>query len=444
MFMQKKKILIIEDDPKALSSIIDILGKDFEVKSVAAGEGVSEAASFLPHLVILDNDIKDRDGFELYRKLRRLSSKLKVIMISGSSNVAPAVTAAKLGVNDYLMKPLVPKTFNESIKKLLAEEEVRPSLIITEVSGAEWLKGTSHSIETLFRNIESVLGINSDIILFGEKGINKASIAEIIHVNGLKRRRKFVKLDLLSFKREGTESYFWGSLQELLQERQGGLDIEEEVCGTLFLSGIESLSDHFAQSIFKYLKERKEKTLEGKLDKDIRVIISIEDTSKLISLEKSGLISNFVRLDLPALRERKEDIPILINSYIKKFSDQYSKSISGISGDILELFIVYNWQGNYEELESLIKIAVLNAVEDMISIKNLPMDFKFVVDTSLEEAFSTGDLRLESLRRDFESNFFSVILEKTDWDEAKASQMLDIPRNVFSERIKELGITQRK
>ena len=156
------------------------------------------------------------------------------------------------------------------------------------------------------------------------------------------------------------------------------------------------------------------------------------------------MISSFIRIDLPPLWHRKVDIAILVNSYLKKFSDKYSKSVSGISGDVLELFAVYNWPGNYEELESLINIAVLAAEESVISIKNMPVDLKFVLDTSIQEAFSSGNLGLESLRRNFESRFFRVVLEKSNWDEAKASQMLGIPKPVFSERIKELGLIRPK
>ncbi len=442
--MHKKKILIIEDNPKVIANIQEILGTEYDIKFVQVPEAIDMMASFSPNLVVLDNDLKETDGFELYRKLHWLDSKIKTIMISGSSQVASAVSAAKMGVSDYLMKPLEVKRFSESVKKLLTEEEIKPSLIITQVPGSEWLNGINQRIKSLFKDIEGVLESCSDIILLGERGINKAVVAEIIHINGEKRRRKFVELDLSSFEREDTESYFWGTLQELLKEQKGELNNEEELCGTLFLSGFGRISDHFGKSVLKYLRERKEKLGERRIDKEIKVIISIEATSKLIALEKDKLIGNFITLDIPPLRQRKADIPVLVNSYIRKFSEKYSKSVSGISGDILELFMVYDWPGNYDELESLISFAVLNAEENIISIKNLPLDPKFILDTTIRKAISSNDLSLESLRIDFERQFFRVILEKSGWDDAKASQMLDIPKPVFSERVKELGIKADK
>jgi len=435
-------ILLIEDDPAASLSIKEILGNKY---SVTQAPDVESALKMIGgrkfNLAILDHDLKGEKGLGPYLKIRRIDPTLKVVMISLINDVSVAVSAAKMGVVDFLRKPLEAEKLREVISRHIAKSEEAPRLILTSKSA--WLIGASEIASSLLTQLKSLAASKDDVLVFGEMGIDKRAVAELIHKSGPLSARRFSSIDLMAFNKESSEGLFWSTVQELLEDRTGKTD-EEDLCGTVMLSCIERVSDHFAMSILEFLRKRRTTTSFERLDKLIRVIVSAEDAIRLSELETKGYFEGFSKLNIPTLRERKEDIPILISACVDQASSKYSKSVKGISAEALRFMSFYRWPGNYRQLESFLTLAVLNMKEDVISLKEMPVDADMVTEVYLKESDVSGILSLGELDQGFEKKFIGMVIDHAGGDEGRAASFLDIPKTAFQERIKTLGLTGRR
>ena len=432
------KILLIEDDPRVSSLVKETL-PDYEVlesRTLDEAKAILGKASF--DLFILDSDLRGQDTLSIFRTLRSSYPDLPSIVISSLGEVALAVSAAKLGAFDFLRKPLEIEKLKEAVKNAMLAPKESPSFTTENLEDFEWALGDSKVLLQFIFNLEEAAGAGRDILIIGEDGIPKEAIALAIHENSKLKRRKFSSLSLSSFKKDASESHFWIALQEFLQEGRGER-MESDLYGTIDLKEFEGLSDHFKESILRYLKERKDEKFVGKVDRSIRVTVEVNDLLGMAGLEGKGLLSNFMRIEVPKLRERKEDIPIIVAAYINKFSDQLGKNVRNISTEALEFMMKYDWPGNYNELKNVILVAALNTANESIGARDLPISFKMLLSGPLKKV-ARGSLRLDSLRSQFEKELYQKVLEKTSFDEGEGALLLNIPKSVFSSRLKKLGL----
>jgi two-component system response regulator PilR (NtrC family) len=437
-----KTILYIGDDSETRSLISQSLGVDFTVKHV---EHISDALkvilSALPSLVIFDYDLKDGGGIDSYLKIRRISPRLKVMVISALNDIGLAVSAAKLGAADFLRKPLEADRLREAvIKNTFALEKARP-FRPESIPGGEWLSGSSEKLSALISAVTSAAESDKDVTLFSEAGIDKGSVAFLIHSLWAPSMRKFVRLDLLSFAKESQEGLFWSALKELLEERMGNVD-EDELCGTVFLTGIDRVSEHFRLSILDFLRHRRSGQALMKIDSSIRVILSFEDPLCFADLQAKGNLESFLKINLPPLRERASDIPLLLDRYIKKFSVLHNKSAEGVSLDVLKFLVYYDWPGNYREFEATIELSVLNSSGNMIF--EVPFDLEMLNSRLLKELKAENGVSLSALRDSLEKILYKAVLESSNFDEAKAAAFLDVPKTAFSKRAADLGLSYKR
>ena len=419
----KKTILLIEDDSKTESAVREALGKEYDLETVKNGEG---AAVFLrkktPDLMVIDFDLKGKDGLQVFKELQ---PGVKVIMLSASGSIPLAVTATKLGVSDFLRKPINLEQLKNAVEKNISQEA--PRLRWTE--GMEWLRGESERLKKMYADMEEALSDNRDIILIGERGIPRERVAEFIHQNGPKKGRKLASIDLSSFRRESLETHFWANLQELMTlPETSSLRGEEDLYGTIYLENLENLDELFKQTIFKFFAERK-----GKIDKSIRAIMGIYDRSEA----QTANLKNFAIIEIPPLRQRKEDLPYLLGLYLKRHSARYNKKVKFVSSELLSLLGAYDYPGNYLELERLIQGAVLEADSEKLELKNLPLDFKMLLQTGLKQGLGKN-LPLEAARKKFEKALYGIMLEKLEGQNSRLARFLDVPKASLIERLEDL------
>jgi two-component system response regulator AtoC len=436
----KKSILLVEDDPNVSRSVRDIMGDEHRIKECKSLDEALKSLGAEPfNLVIFDHDLKSDGGIDGYKKLRRFDPHARVVMMSVLGDIGVAVMAARLGVSDFLKKPLEADKFKETISKNLALYDRGYTLNLEEVQGLGWLKGTSERLLRLFKDVSGVVQGRSDVVIYSERGIDKASIANIIHGAGPFSQRRFVTLDLLSFGREGTESHFWSTIQKLLQGRSSEVT-SEDLTGTIMLNGLEHLSDHFTLSVLDFLKKRRSATDLEKIDKGVRIVLTIEDPEKLVELEAEGHLSGLAQIYLPPLRERREDIPLILDAHLSDLSGRRNKSVKNVSSDALKFLVIYDWPGNYRELELLADVAALKSTTGCISLKDLPLDSGALVREHLREWLLESGYSLDNLRRGFEKKLYGIILENVDGDEGRAASFLDLPKTTFSDRARSLGL----
>jgi DNA-binding NtrC family response regulator len=409
-----KKILLIEEDPKIEAGVAAALA-EYEVEVVGGEQAADHLQKSRPDLIIFDIDLKAGDGLQLFRQVHLLAPQIKILVLSVSNNIPQAVALTKMGAADFLRKPLVAEQLKAAVRAGLAAEET----VFGPAAGVGWLQGESPKLKKLYSDIQSALAASNNIVLFGEKGIEKKDLVKLIHAHSLKRKRKLQVLDLASFRRENMEAFFWGTVKELMAEPDlGAVQNEEDRTGTLYLENLESIDQSFKLSIFDFFRERK-----GKVDKEILALIGI--------CEKSVIpLDNFV--EIPPLRERKEDLPHLISHYLKLYSVKHNKKVKGVSADFLDFVAAYDYPGNFRELECLMEQAVLRAASETLDLADISLDFNGLVEVSIKKA-SRGGLE------EFEKDLCGLLLAKTGGDVAAAARFLDMPRTVLNERIAELG-----
>lgn len=413
--MTKKTILLIEDDHKTENAIRESLGREYNLETVKDGEA---AAAFLkkktPDLMIIDFDLKKEDGLQVFKKLQ-LSAK--VIMLSALGSIPLAVSATKLGVSEFLRKPIDAKQLRIAVEQNITREETR----LRWVEGLEWLRGGSPKLKKMFSDISYALQGTKDILLIGERGIPAEKVAEFINVNSPHKNRRLIKIDMSSFRKESLEPHFWASVQEFMAVPEGSsLQSEKERCGTLYLENVCNLDEHFLLAIFNFFKERK---------KSLRVIFGYYD--------KKTIPGGYALVEIPPLRERKEDLPYLLELYLKRYCSKYNKRVKFVSTEVLEFLATYDYPGNYLELERMIQEAVLKSPGENLELKDFPLDFLGMLQTSLKEGMAQN-LTLEEAKRRFEKDLYHLVLRKSDGDSSKVARFLDVPKSVLVERLKDL------
>lgn len=421
--MAKKTILIIADEHKTITSLKEMLGHRFHLEVVKGSKTAAAALDTkLPDLIIIDFDLKDEDGLEVFSSL---GATIKVIMLSASGNIPLAVSATKQGVAEFLSKPLEAGQLLKAVEANIAREDLRLRL----TAGTEWLVGESTAQKKMISQIQDALRSNKDIVLIGERGIPKDRVAEFIHGNGPKAGGSLVRVDLAAFRQENLETHFWASVQEIMSLPQANtIQDEADRCGTIYIANIDALDEIFKLSVVNFLASRP-----AKIDQTIRAIIGVYDSSEAQKFTNKDL----VEIEIPPLRERKGDLPYLLEFYLKLYSNKYGKNVKFISAELFDFLILYAYPGNYVELAKMIEASVLTASSDKLEFENFPFNYEGLAGVSLKKGIRTN-LTLQEATRSFEKDLYYILLQKAGGDSSKVARLLAVPKTVLAERIENL------
>jgi len=423
-----KRILVFSKEPSVSADVESMLKGSFGVKAVADLNGaVEQLKRAQPDITLIDGECEGINGLESFRTLKSVFPRIKPVMISKKGSIDEAVAAAKSGVLDIISKPLQKEVLLASLEKIVSRTDLRGRVPSPPECG-EWLKGTSRQLAELFLKAEEASQSEQDIVLSGGPGVPKASFARMIHDNSQNKRKKFVELKMSSFEKEASESMFWTAINELLADHPVDTRSEKEASGTVYLDGFDSLPAHFIRSITDFLADRRQ----GKSDRTIKIILGLGGIKEVAG--------NLLRIDLPGLEERREDIPDIASALIDRFNVKYGKGVKGISFKALEILLDHSWPGNYDELEAVLEGAVLRSGQEMIDLKDLPADASMAVSSGIKKALAREDRDLAEARTCFQKYLIETVLACAAFDRDAASRILDIPKTGLAESIKKLGI----
>jgi DNA-binding NtrC family response regulator len=404
-----------------------------------------KTASF--DVVLLDVRLPDANGMEVLRLLRDASPRAEVIMITGFSSITDAVEAVKQGAFYYVEKPfsleqielIVARAYERS---RLTSENRRLRLQASSHSGFEGIVGMSATMRSLFEAAAKVWDVDCNVLIQGESGTGKELLARAIHSNSPRSRGPFVSFNCGALSEDLVANELFGHEREAYtgaETTRIGL-MEAAQKGTLFLDEIGEMPTSMQVKLLRVLQERSLLRVGGTrpIELDIRIICATNT-----DLERELAAGRFrrdlyyrlkvVQLRVPPLRERKEDIPILISHFLEKYSLAYHKNVRGFARDALDIVMSYSFPGNVRELENVVSGAVALSDGELVAARDLPADIGELEITTL------GQEKLASLE-EHERAYIERVLRATGGNRNRAAQVLGLARTSLWRKIKKYGL----
>lgn len=456
----KAKILIVDDDNLVSISLKKALIRlDFEVEACTNAEEVFDfISSFEPDVILLDIYLTSTNGIELLRKMRSQGISTPVIMITGYADVNIAVQAIKAGAQDFLLKPLdleqLRIVVNNSVEKIeLSKEVTKLKSLLQEDQLSPEFFGKSKKIQKIVSFAEKVAkSPDTTVLIEGESGTGKEMIARFLHQNSPRAQKSFIPINCAAIPKELAESEFFGHERGAFtgaaqKTKLGKFELADG--GTILLDEIAELTLDLQVKLLRVLQERKFYRVGGEkeINVDVRIVAATnknleEEVKKGNFREDLFYRLNVAKIEMPALRERKEDIPILVYSFIKEFSAKFQKRITGVSKEAMEIIQNYSWKGNIRELRNVIERAVLLTESDELK----PVDLNLF---SSEKVLDTREFVLkipnEGIKIDVVlKSLIQQTLKITKGNQVKAAKILGLSRSKLRYRMELLGMQMTK
>ena len=383
------KILVADDDADSLDGLTTLLTSwGYEVETAHDGEeAYQRALAFRPDLVIADLVMAGMDGLALAGALQQDYPSATVIILTGHATVDTAVTAMKRGVYDYLTKPVDTRRLRPLIEKALEKTEILREVTLLrrqlkEARGLGRLLGTSRSMQEIYHVIEVAAGTGAPVLISGESGTGKELVARTLHEMSSRRKAPFVAVNCSAIPETLLESELFGhekgAFTGALERRAGYFELADK--GTIFLDEIVEMSPALQAKYLRILQEGQVRRLGGKgeLSVDVRIIAATnKDPLKAV---KDGTFREdlFYRLNvfavaMPPLRQRKEDIPLLVEAFVEEFNAKYDKRVKGLDDPALQALMQWSWPGNVRELRNVIERATVTCPADIVTRDQLPL-----------------------------------------------------------------------
>ncbi len=438
------KLLIVDDE----LSVRDSLAKWFheEGYQVGTAEDASGALTRMAEsnwdAALVDIKMRGTDGIELQRRMHEIDPKLIVIIMTGYASVDTAVTALKNGAYDYVTKPLDPDEIAHLVKNALAhkrteEENVRLRETVAEVARPEDIVGQSVPMQKVFHAIETVGPTDATVLITGESGTGKELVARAVHHASPRRFHPLVVIHCGALTETLLESELFGhekgAFTGAQYRKKGKFEIAEG--GTVFLDEIGDISLKTQTDLLRVLQEREIVRVGSTqpIKVDFRCVAATNKNLDQLIEEGKFRPDLFYRLnvfhiELPPLRERRDDIPLLVNHFVRKFSMQMNKKINRVSPEAMDLLQQQPWMGNIRELENAIERAMVVAQEPEIG----EQDFVF------KAAAAAGPNGSKSLE-DMEKAHILRVLEQCNWNQTRAAETLEIDRVTLHHKLKRYG-----
>jgi len=444
----KSVILAVDDEQDILETYSSILKKQYKLLTASSGKEALTTIKKEPvSLVLLDIRMPKQDGIQVLAKIKEYDPGIEVIMVSASKDILSAVEAMKLGAYDYVTKPFEVKELKALIEKALEKSNLlkenhylKESL--KEVTSYCNLIGKSASMKKLFENIEKVAKTNSRVLISGESGSGKELVARAIHDKSARKDKPFVALNCAAIPENLFESELFGhepgAFTGAMERRIGKFELANR--GTLFLDEIGCMPPAMQAKLLRVLENTTIERLGGQksIEIDVRIISATNvDFKKHIAENKfrSDLYYrlNVIPITIPALRERKEDLNLLINSFLDKFNKILNKKVKGFSQEAMEILENYGWPGNVRELQNLIERITVLSNNEIINAEEIPLTL------SVEQSFNSGNLKDYLIN--FEKETIQKSLSANQGNVSKAAKVLGMARTSLNNRMRTLDIT---
>ena len=457
--MAMKKVLVVDDEMSVRESLKMALKQDYVVVTApSAEEALRLMEDETPDVVLLDILMPGIDGLAALQRLRTVNDRVPVIMLTATQTRHTAFQAGRLGAYDYVTKPFELEDLKLRINHALEHEALRAENqeLRSEVTRRYQfgsIIGKSKEMNRVFRTIEQIAGTKTTVLVTGESGTGKEMVAKAIHYNSPRRDKSFVAINCAAIPDSLIESELFGHERGAFTDARARQTGKFEVAdgGTLFLDEIGELSQATQAKILRVLQEKEIQRVGGTetLHIDVRLITATnKDLEEAIrhGTFRSDLFYriNVVPIFLPPLRERREDIVLLIDHFLKKLADDHRRPARCFSKKSLDLLMNYDWPGNVRELENVVERVVALTDAETIEEKDLPDE---VVNNYranfLKREVLSGNIDFEKAERRFEEDILTAALERCNYVQTQAAEMLGITRRMLKYKMDKLGIPSR-
>jgi DNA-binding NtrC family response regulator len=438
-------ILVVDDEKVVRDSLTKWFLQDgYDVESAESGaEALKRLQARKRDLLLLDIKMPGMDGMELQQRVKDIDPGASIIFITAHATIDSAVQALKQGAFDYVTKPVDPDYLSHVVanafrQRSLSLENERMRESITSASRAEEIVGESPQVKKIFELIDTVAKTDTTVMIRGESGTGKELVARAIHANSNRRFFPVVPVNCGGLAEGLLESELFGHERGAFTgahyRRKGKLELADG--GTLFLDEVGNISAKTQMDLLRVLETKQFTRVGGNdvLRIDFRVICATN--TDLEQAVKQGTFRedlyyrlNVFSIVLPPLRERRSDIPLLANYFVKKYAHQMNKPVTGLSPEAMEQVVQYSWPGNVRELENAIERAMVLGTPPLLKASDLPFQM----------ANERGRIRTGTLA-DIERAYVAEVLERNRWNISRSAEELDIDRVTLYHKIDKYGL----
>jgi two-component system nitrogen regulation response regulator GlnG len=473
------KLLIVDDDAELLYSLERALGSDSMdvVTAVSASEGIKQVQSVQPAAVIMDVRLPDMSGLDAFLKIREIDSRLPVIIITANATTKTAIEAMKRGAFDYLVKPVKLDHLLEVVERAVELSRLTHVPAVFDEAertdeAVDRIVGQSTAMQEVYKAIGRVAPQDITVLLLGESGTGKELVARAIYQHSRQSEGPFLAINCAAIPETLLESELFGHERGAFTgaERRRIGKFEQANHGTIFLDEIGDMTPATQAKVLRVLQEQKFERLGGEETIETHVRIIAATNQNLEELVASGRFRHdlFYRLrvftiELPPLRERLEDLPVLVDHFIRVFSRELGKSVRTASPDTMQLLASHLWRGNVRELQNAIKYGLVQTTSDVLTPNCLPAYLRGeVLPWTAKQLEDADGLRISVARfvqdllqagePDIHQQVCSAV-ERVVFDETlrhahgnmgKASELLGISRNTLRAKLRTLGLALEK
>ena len=459
--MKKIKILLAEDNDLNRKNLEELLSEDgYEVQAVRDGREAMDAFPCEKYdLVITDIKMPHVDGLQLLKFIKEIDPENIVIMVTGHATVDSAVNAMKMGAFDYITKPVKKDLVGLTVARALSHAKLKDENIalqshLKKKYAFGKLTAYSDNMRNVLEKIEKVASSDSTVAIYGESGTGKELVARALHFNSGRKACPLVMVNCGAIPEELLESELFGhekgAFTGAIRGRTGRFELANG--GTIFLDEIGDMSPSLQVKVLRVIQERQFERIGGMktIDVDVRIITATNQDLEKAVAEKRFREDLFYRIDvipihLPPLRERKADIPILANHFLRTFNKSKKKNIEGLSPEAMNCLTKYHWPGNVRELENLTEMLVVMKEYGKIELNDLPD--KIRLNSGGTERTISGielpddGLGLNETIGQLEKDLLQKALQKSGGVKNRAAKLLSLNRTTFVEKLKRYKIS---
>jgi DNA-binding NtrC family response regulator len=474
--MPKGSILVVDDEIEIREGLEALLTSEgFDVTPADTGEAGLQRLEDRPFdLMLLDVSLPDRNGLELLREIRRRDPNLSIILITAFGSIDMARAAFKGGAQDFITKPwsndeLIAQVSVAIEGRRLREENVQLKRALKQRYNFPSIIGKSEKMLAVFDLITQVAPSRSTVLIYGESGTGKELIAKAIHSASTRADKAFIPVNTGSIPVDLLESQLFGHVKgaftSAVASKKGLFEVADQ--GTIFFDEISTIGPETQAKLLRVIQEREFMRLGGTdtIKVDVRILTaSNEDLAKLV---REGRFRddlyhrlNVISVQLPPLRDRKEDIPLLIDRFLEQFCHENGKPARQFSHGAMKLLMDYDWPGNVRELENVVERAVVLSTQEGVDVDLLPENVRtreIVKGVRLQLAEFLPPLpgevggrttapapSLFEILEEVERRIIVDMLERTNWNQTEAAERFQIPLSTLNQKIKRLGIETRR
>jgi two-component system, NtrC family, nitrogen regulation response regulator NtrX len=467
----KPRILVIDDEAAIRDSLRMILEYEgYGFTGAASGQdGIALVQRDRPDLVLLDIKMPGMDGMEVLRKLRALDDGLPVVMISGHGTTSTAVEAIKSGALDFLDKPLSSERVILTLQNALKQQELRQEnrALKLAMEAKYEIVGESQAIRAVLESVKRAAPTNATVMLLGESGVGKELVARTIHRNSSRAGQRFIQVNCAAIPEELIESELFGHEKGSFTgatEKQVG-KFEQADRGTIFLDEVADMSAKTQAKVLRVLQEQEVERLGSArtIKVDVRVVAATnKNLEEMIQRgefrEDLYFRLNVIPILVPPLRERRSDIPLLVQHFARRMSDEHNMKPKRFDPRAMEALQRYRWRGNIRELRNTVERVLIMTPGDVVRIEDLPQDVRAdvpvmaqVEPAAVAAAVSSGPQSqapsvsagtLREFKDAAERAFLVQKLRENNWNISKTAEVIDTPRSNLYKKLEQYGIKQ--